>query len=87
MSDQAFKSISIKFIGSPRSAETVSIMPGSTVREILQAVGLDATGFQLVDPHKPEAIFNPTDVLYARVNDGDLLAATALVDAGLEAAA
>ncbi|MGH1419404.1 MAG: hypothetical protein ACRBCJ_11155 [Hyphomicrobiaceae bacterium] len=86
MTDQATKSIGIKFIGSNRAAETLSIEPGTTVADVLQTLGLGA-GFHLSDPNKPEAIFQASDNLYARIsNNGDMLACSALVDAGLEIA-
>lgn len=85
MTEQPMKSIGIKFVGSNRAAETLSIEPGTTVRDVLQTVGLGA-GFHLSDPAKPEAVFQASDNLYARVSDGDMLACSALVDAGQEAA-
>lgn len=83
MSDQPIKSIGIKFVGSNRAAETLTIEPGTTVSDVLQTVGLGA-GFNLSDPSKPDAVFQASDNLYARINDGDMLACSALVDAGQE---
>ncbi len=75
------KTISVKFIGSNRPAETISIEPGTSVGDVLKSLGLGA-GFHLCDPNEPEAVFSASDNLYSRVNDGDMLAATAAVDAG-----
>ena len=85
MSD--IKTLSIKFIGSNRPAETISIEVGTSVADVLKSLGLGGAGFHLADPNQPDAVFNPTDNLYARVNDGDMLAVTAAVDAGREVAA
>lgn len=77
------KEISIKFIGSNRSAEAIQLSPGTTVADVLRQLGLGA-GFSLVDPNDPDALFNPTDDLFSRVKNGVMLAATAMVDAGVE---
>lgn len=87
MSDTPTKSIGIKFVGSNRSAETLSIEPGTTVQDVMRTLGLGDGGFTLTNPTNPEQIFQPASNLYALVNDGDMLAATAIVDAGLEFAA
>jgi hypothetical protein len=80
----AVKNIPIKFIGSNRPAEQLGIEPGTTVRDVLSSLGLAGSGYHLIDPAKPEAVFNASDNLYARVEDGDMLAVTAKVDAGHE---
>ena len=80
MSD-ATKNISLKFVGTNREAETLSIEPGTTVRDILQTVGL-ATGFSITNPTNPDQQFNLTDNIYAAVEDGDMLAVVADIDAG-----
>jgi sulfur carrier protein ThiS len=80
------KNISIKFIGDARPAETVALQPGVTVADVLREIGLGSTGFVLIDPNNPDAVFRGSDNLYARANDGDVFAATAMVDAGRKAA-
>ena len=87
MSGQIHKTISIKFIGSNRPAETISIEIGTSVADVLKSLGLSGGGYHLTDPNQPDAVFNPNDNLFARVNDGDMLAVTAAVDAGEEVAA
>jgi hypothetical protein len=77
----AAKSIAVKFVGSKRAAETLQILPGTTVAEVLKTLNLGA-GYQLSHAQRPEAVYRPSDVLYAMVEDGDLLYASALVDAG-----
>ncbi len=84
MSDNPTKKIGIKFVGSNREAETISIEPGTTCRDILTSIGLGGSGFMLTDPTQPDANFQASDNVYARVSDGDMLAATAMVDAGSE---
>ena len=78
----ASKSIGVKFPGSTQSPETVTLVPGNTVHDLLTKLGLGA-GFQLSDARKPEVVFRPDDVLYALVEDGDLVHASAMVDAGV----
>jgi hypothetical protein len=77
----ASKSIAVKFVGSTRATETLKILPGTTCSEVLKTLGLSA-GYQLSDAHKPDVVFRPTDNIYAMVEDGALLYASALVDAG-----
>ncbi|MCH9808443.1 MAG: hypothetical protein K0U74_11975 [Alphaproteobacteria bacterium] len=86
MTNTSVKSIAIKFIGSNRPAETVEIEAGTSVADVLKALGLGA-GFHLTDPSQPEAVFRPADNLFSRVKDGDMLAVTSVIDAGLEQAA
>ncbi len=76
------KSIAIKFVGSKRATETLQIIAGTTVADVLNKLNL-AEGYQLSDAQTPEAPFRPTDVLYALVEDGSLLYASAFVDAGV----
>ena len=78
----ATKSIAIKFVGGTRPTETIQLVPGNTTRDVLTKLGLGAD-YQLSDARKPEFVFKPDDVLYARVEDGDLVHASAMVDAGL----
>lgn len=80
------KNISIKFIGDARPAETVALQPGVTVADVLREIGLGSSGYVLVDPNSPDAVYTGNDNLYARANDGDVFAATAMVDAGRQAA-
>ncbi len=86
MKSEIEKRISVKHIGSKRPMDDCSITPGSSVNDLLKSLGYALTGFHLTDPNDPEAIFNGNDNLYSRVNDGDLLAIVAAVDAGYEAA-
>jgi hypothetical protein len=81
MNEYSSKSIAIKFVGSKRAPETLRILPGTTVSEVLKTLNLSG-GYQLSDAQSPDIVFHPTDVLYARVEDGALLYASALVDAG-----
>lgn len=83
MTDQVFKNLGVKFPGSNREAETISIEPGTTVRDALRALGLGGD-YTLTDPSQPDAVFRSGDNLFAKVQDGDMLAASALVDAGHE---
>ena len=81
MTDHSSKSIAIKFVGAKRATETVTIVPGVTVADVLATLKLDR-GFQLSDAKNPDIVFRSDDVLYALVQDGDLLYASALIDAG-----
>ncbi len=82
MNERTSKAIAVKFIGSKRATETLQIMPGTTVTEVLKTLNLSA-GYQLSDAQNPDIVFRPADVLYAMVEDGALLYASALVDAGV----
>jgi hypothetical protein len=81
MSDRTTKTIAIKFAGSKRATETLQIVPGTTVADVLKTLNLSG-GYQLSDAQSPERVFRPTDNIYAMVEDGTLLYASALVDAG-----
>jgi len=78
----AAKSIAIKPVGSKRATETLQILPGTTVSEVLKTLGL-TSGYQLSDAQNPDRVFRASDNLYAMVEDGSLLYASALVDAGI----
>jgi hypothetical protein len=81
--DTMIKHIAIKFLGGTnRSTETLAIVPGNTAADILAQLGLQ--GSFILAPHDdPEHPFKPTDNVYARVEDGALLVASAMVDAGV----
>jgi hypothetical protein len=75
------KRIAIKFPGGNRATQTVELQPGTTVLDVLRQLDLD--GQYLLSRHdRPEQPFRPADNLFAMVEDGDLLVASALVDAG-----
>ena len=77
------KMFSVKFVGGNKAIENGTVTPGTTVREVLAALKLDANEYQLSERSRPEVVFGPDDVLFARINDGDLLLASAFVDAGV----
>lgn len=81
MTDHASKSIAIKFIGAKRPTETIQIVPGTTVADVLSALNLSG-GYQLSDAKNADALFRPTDDIYARVEDGELLYASSFIEAG-----
>ena len=81
MSDRTSKTIAVKFVGAKRATETLQILPGTTVAEVLTTLNLSG-GYQLSDAQRADVVFRPNDVLYAMVEDGALLYASALVDAG-----
>ena len=78
----ATKSIGVKFVGATRATETVTLVPGNTTHDVLTKLELGAD-FQLSDARKPELVFKPDDVLYALIEDGDLVHCSSTVDAGL----
>ncbi len=86
MTNDTEKQIGVKFIGSQRPTETLTILPGTTTRDILNSLDLNS-GFQLSPSNQPETVFNPNDAIFARVEDGDMLACSAMVDAGRRIAA
>ena len=81
------KNLSIKFVGTNRPAETVSIQPGTSVQDVLRTIGLGDGGFTLTNPTKPDQVFNASSNLYALVEDGEMLAVSSGVDAGQDEAA
>lgn len=72
--------VTMKFSGGERPSEVVMIQPGVTAGELLQQVGL-GNGFQ-VSKGGVDTVFGNGEPLWPRVNDGDLLYVTSLVDAG-----
>ena len=80
------KNVSIKKINSNEPAVTVALQPGVTVADVLREIGLGSSGFVLVDPNNPDAVFRGSDNFFAAATDGNLYAATAMVDAGRQAA-
>jgi hypothetical protein len=81
VNDRTAKSIAVKFVGSNKATETLKILPGTTVSEVLTTLGLSG-GYQLSDAQKPDRVFRANDVIYALLDDGSLVYASALVDAG-----
>ena len=79
MSD-AIKNISIKNAAGG-AAQFIQITPGTTVADVIRELGL-GPDFTLADPKDLDALFHPTDMVFPRVNDGDMLNVTALADAG-----
>ena len=77
----ATKHISIKDIARNNPATTLGIEPGTRVSDVLKSIG-HPTGFYLVDINNPDKEYRSTDDLYAAVDDGQVLALTAEVDAG-----
>src|SRR4051812_32889529 len=78
------KTVQVKFVGSNRKGETIQVGPGATTRDVLKELRLGTGGFQLSDARKPEVVFAPDDIVYARVEDGDLIYCSAVVSAGLD---
>ena len=78
----ATKNIAIKYVGGIKATETIQLAPGNTTHDVLTKLGLGAD-YQLSDARKPELVFKPDDVLYAQVEDGDLVHCSSTVDAGL----
>jgi electron transfer flavoprotein alpha subunit len=74
------KRVFIKYVGSTKPGETVLISPGTTTRDLLNKLGL-AAGYQVLDARN-DIDYQPDDVLFARVADGDLVHVSAMVDAG-----
>lgn len=75
------KSIAVKFVGTSRQTQDLKILPGTTVADVLKTLNLGA-GYQLSDAKQADHVFRSTDVIYAMVDDGAMVYASALVDAG-----
>ena len=82
--DEAVKHAFVKFTGGggTRPGEGVSIRPGTKTSELLSDLGCGGGGFVLKDPNRPEVRFPPSDNLYAKISDGDVLCISAEADAG-----
>ncbi len=86
MTDSPIKNLTIKHVGTGKPADVVGVEPGTRVSDLLSSLGLTG-GYHLVDPHNPDVVYRGTDDLYSRVEDGQVLAVTALLDAGANAIA
>jgi len=82
MTDNINKRLAVKFVGTARPTETLTIAPGTLTSDVLRELGLDLAGFQLCDARNPSIIYGLNDVIFARVSDGDLVYAAARVEAG-----
>jgi hypothetical protein len=76
------KMVSVKMVGSNQPTQTVAAAPGATVRDLLKKLGLDPVGYEVSHASRPEAPFGQDDVLYAMVEDGDLLHCSSKIVAG-----
>lgn len=77
---QGTKSVTVKFSGGARPAETLWIQPGLTAFEVLNKLNL-GNGF-ILSKGTPDTVFALDEILYPRIQDGDLLYAGSAVDAG-----
>ena len=83
MTNANIKRLAVKFAGTNRPTETLNIAPGTLTRDVMRELALDPAGFHLVHGTNPDLIYGLDDVIYARVQDGDLVYATARVEAGV----
>ena len=81
MSD-TIKSIAIKFIGSNRATATVKLQPGTTVADVMKQLKLSTDNFQLSNSTTPDIIMEASNIIYAMVEDGDMVHCSARVIAG-----
>ena len=86
MTDEVAKTIGIKQVGTGLPAQTVSVLPGTTVADVLNELGFNPAEHSLMDPANQDAVFRSGDAIFARVSNGDMLSVGAVVDAGQEAA-
>lgn len=75
------KRVAVKFVGSNRPTETVVIPPGTTTRELVRTLELDPTGYHVLDARN-DKMFGPEEIMFARVEDGDLVHIVAQVQLG-----
>ena len=76
------KSVAVKFVGSGRAAENAKLAPGNTVADLMKKLKLSTETFQLSNSKTPDTIYEPSSILYAMVQDGDMLHCSARVIAG-----
>lgn len=74
------KLITVKFAAGTRQPETVLVLPGTTMQELLNKLGLGPE-FQL-SRGTPDSVFALDESIYPNIQDGDLLFVTSRVDAG-----
>ena len=72
--------VTVKYAGSMRPSESVMIQPGVTAGELLRQLNL-GNGYQ-VSKGGVDSVFGNAEPLWPRVNDGDLVYVTSVVDAG-----
>ena len=76
------KSIAVKFVGSNRTTETVKLQPGNTTLDVMKKLKLDTDNFQLSNSKTPDIIYEKSSIIYAMVQDGDMVHCSARVIAG-----
>lgn len=76
------KQIAIKYLGSNRATETISIVPGTTVSDVIASLGLGA-GFQLSNAKYADVVLEPTADIFATMDDGGMVYASTRVEAGV----
>lgn len=82
MDQDITKRVWIKFVNSGRQPEPHYLTPGTTTRDLLIRLGADPAGFEIQDGRNTRA-FQPDEVLFAQVADGDLLHMSSRVDVGV----
>jgi len=75
------KRLGVKYVGSKRATETAIITAGTTTRDLLIRLGLDPSGYEVLDGRNDKN-FQADEVLFARVEDGDLVHIAAHVQVG-----
>lgn len=78
--NDAVRRVTVKYAGSTRQSEIVAIQPGVTAGELLRQLNL-GHDFQ-VSKGGVDTVFGQGEPLWPRVNDGDLVYVTSVVDAG-----
>jgi hypothetical protein len=81
MDQDITKRVGVKFVNSNRGTEVHFLTPGTTTRDLLIRLGLDPTGFKVLDGRNTRD-FQLDEILFAQVIDGDLLHVSARIDVG-----
>lgn len=77
----ALKSALVKFSGGTRNAEEVLVGPGTTSEDLLDHLGLDNIDYG-ISWRTPNHYLDHHELLYPKIEDGDLLYVSSKVDAG-----
>ena len=78
---QGVKTVLIKFSGGARPPQEALVAPGTTTGELLGHLGLQEKKYALsLGPS--DSTFGVNEVISPKINDGDLLFVTSIVEAG-----
>ena len=78
---EGLKRIIVKFVGGDKEPQEVFVAPGTTTADLLRELNLDANNYS-VGRGQADTTFGADEALYPQLDDGGLVYASSLVDAG-----